>query len=106
MFLLFHLTASVTEKKPSRGVLKKRCSENMQQICREHSCRSMISIKLQSNFMEITLQHGCSPVNFLHIFRTPLPKSNSGWLLLYVFASKYVTDILDSDNRTSYRQNF
>ena len=28
----------------------------------EHPCRSAISIKLQSNFIEITLQHGCFPV--------------------------------------------
>ena len=32
---------------------------------------SIISIKLQSNFIEITLGHGFSPVNLLHIFRTP-----------------------------------
>ena len=28
--------------------------------------------KLLCNFIEIVLQHGCSPVNLLHIFRTPL----------------------------------
>ena len=27
------------------------------------------SVKLQINFIEITLRHGCSPVNLLHIFR-------------------------------------
>ena len=48
----------------------------------EHPCRSVISIKLQSNFIEITLRHGCSPVNSLHIFRTPFPRNTSGWLLL------------------------
>ena len=42
----------------------------------------MISIKLQSNFIEITLRHECSPVNLLHNFRTPFSKNNSGWLLL------------------------
>ena len=36
----------------------------------EHPCQSVISIKLQSNFIEITLRHGCSPVNLLHVFRT------------------------------------
>ena len=45
-------------------------------------CRSGISIKLQSNFIEIALRHGCSPVNLLHIFRTAFTKNNSGWLLL------------------------
>ena len=50
---------------PSRGVLKKRCSENMQQIYRKHPCQSVISLNLLSNFIEITLRHGCSPVYFL-----------------------------------------
>ena len=36
----------------------------------EYPFQSVISIKLQSNFTEITLWHGCSPVNLLHIFRT------------------------------------
>ena len=58
----------------------------------EHPCRSAISIKLQSNFIEITLQHGCSPVNSLHIFRTPFTKNTSGRLLLvrvkYIFDCK------------------
>ena len=31
----------------------------------------MISIKLQSNFIEIELRYWCSSVNLLHIFRTP-----------------------------------
>ena len=47
-----------------------------------HPCRSAISIKLQSNFLEITLQHGCSPVNLLYIFRTSFYKNTSGRLLL------------------------
>ena len=46
------------------GVLRKTCSENIQQIYR----RSVISIKLRSNFIEFTLWHGCSLVNLLHIF--------------------------------------
>ena len=33
--------------------------------------------------IEITLQHGCSPVNLLHIFRTHFPKNTSQGLLLY-----------------------
>ena len=46
-------------------------------------CRSVISIKLQSRFIEIPLWHGCSPVDFLHIFRKPFPRNTLGWLLLY-----------------------
>ena len=37
----------------------------------EHPCRSMISVMLLCNITEITLRHECSPVNLLHIFRTP-----------------------------------
>ena len=34
-------------------------------------------------FIEITLVlHGCSPVNWFHIFRTPCPINTSGRLLL------------------------
>ena len=60
-----------------KGVLK-ICSK----FTRERPCRSAISIKLQSNFIEITLRHRCSPVNLLHIFRTPFSKNTSGRLLL------------------------
>ena len=38
--------------------------------------------KLLSNFIEITLSHGCSPVNLLHIFKTPFQQNTSGWLFL------------------------
>ena len=43
-----------------------------------------IRLKLLRNFIEITLRHGCSPVNLLHIFRTPFTKNTSGWLLLLI----------------------
>ena len=39
-------------------------------------------LKIQSNFIEITLRYGCSPVNLLLIFRTPFPKDTSEQLLL------------------------
>ena len=48
----------------------------------KHPCRSVISIKLQSSFIEITLQHGYFQVNLLHIFRTPFLKNTPGRLLL------------------------
>ena len=86
----------ICQKKSSRVVLRKRCSENMQHIYRR-TCvisikipicdfnkvyRCVISIKLLWNFVEIALWHGCSPVTFLNIFRTSFPKNNSGGLLL------------------------
>ena len=41
-------------------------------------------LKICSNFIEITLRHGCSLVNLWHIFWTPLFKNTSGRLLLNV----------------------
>ena len=59
------------------------------QICSkftgEHPCLCVISIKLQSNFIEITFRLGCFPVNLLHIFRTPFQNNTSGWLLLNAY---------------------
>ena len=48
----------------------------------EQPCRRVISIKLQSNSIKITLRHGCSPVSLLHNFKIPFPKNTSGRLLL------------------------
>ena len=62
---------------------KKRCPEISSKFIRELPCRSVISIKLFCNFIEITLRYGCSPVNLLHIFRTPFIKNTRGWLLLF-----------------------
>ena len=39
--------------------------------------------KVVYNFIEIALRHGCSPVNLLHIFRTPFLRNTTGWLFLY-----------------------
>ena len=64
-----------------KGVLK-ICSK----FTGEFPCRSVISIKLLCNLIEIKIQHGCSSVNLLHIFRTTFPKNTSGRLLL-VFVS-------------------
>ena len=56
-----------------RGVLK-ICSK----CTGEHPWRSVISIKLLCNFIEIILRHGFSPVNLLHIYRAPFPR-NTFW---------------------------
>ena len=53
---------------------------------RDHPCRSVILIKMQSNVIGITLRHGCSPVNLLHIFRIPFLKNTSVWLFLILVA--------------------
>ena len=72
------------------GVLKKRCSGDMQQIYRK---APMPKCDLQSNFTEIALRHEFSPVNLLHIFRTPFPRNTSGWMYL-------------EKNRTNATSNF
>ena len=64
------------QKEPSRGVVKKRCSVNMQKIYKR------TPMTKQSNFAVIALRHGCSSANLLHIFRTPFNKNTSGGLLL------------------------
>ena len=38
--------------------------------------------KMLCNFIEVALQHGCSPVNLLHIFKTPFLKNTTEGLLL------------------------
>ena len=60
------------QKQPPRGVLRKRCFGNMQQIYR------------RTHMPKITLWHWYSPVNLRHIFRTPFPKNTAGRLLLYL----------------------
>ena len=92
LFLGRSYKSSHSEVFLGKGVLK---------ICSKftvvHPCRNSISIKLQSNFIEIALRHGCSPVNLLHIFRTPFLKNTSGWLLqvlltiLNLVYSRYLT---------------
>ena len=54
----------------------------------EHTCQFVISIKLQSNFIEITLGLGWSPINLLHIIRTPFLKNISARLLVIPILSR------------------
>ena len=69
--------SSLPEVFLGKGVLKIRSK-----FTGGHPCRSAISISLQSNFIEISLRHGYSPVNLLRVLRTPFPKNTSGRLLL------------------------
>ena len=59
-----------------------------------------IYMLLQSNFIEITLWHGCSPVNLLHIFRAYFPKTTPGWPLLKSAVHKNFTNL---QGNPSYR---
>ena len=57
------------------GIYKESVYWNVDQVLKNFAT--------QSNFIQITLQHGCSAVNLLHIFRTPFAKNTSGGLLLF-----------------------
>ena len=57
------------QKQPSRGVLRKRYSENMQQIYRK--------TPMPCNFIEITLGHRCSPVKFAACFQNTSGRATS-----------------------------
>ena len=50
----------------------------------KHPCPSEISIKLQSNFIEIKFWDRCSPVTQLNTFRKPFIENISEWLLLKI----------------------
>ena len=45
---------------------------------RVHTYRTVISINLLCNFIEITFRYGYSPANLLRIFGTSFPKTTSG----------------------------
>ena len=53
------------------------------QLCSKFTKQLAQLCNLQSNFIEITLRHGFSPVNVLYIFRISFPKNIFGRLLLY-----------------------
>ena len=61
------------------------CQRVIQRHFTEFTKRTLLlkcDFNLQSNFIEITQPHGCSPINLLHIYRTPFSRNNSGRLLL------------------------
>ena len=64
----------------------------------------MILIKLQSNCIENALLHRCSPVNLLHIWRTPFLKNNSGGTLVNI-VGHFCFKIMNS-GRLSLREKF
>ena len=90
---------SPSQKQPQRGVPRKRCSENMQQVYRRAPMPKcdLNKVALLCNLIEIALWHGCSPVNLLHIFSTPFLKNTSGWLLLPNLMTKLSISEFDSN---------
>ena len=96
MLKVYKITVNSSEAAmPLRGVFRKRCSENMQQIYRGIPMPKFDFNKVAkatllkphfafSNFIKISLRYGCSPINLLHIFRTPFPENITRRLLLIV----------------------
>ena len=66
MFIIFR--SSRPEVFLGKGVLKISSKFNRRS--------SMPKCDFNCNFIEIAPRHVCSPVNLLHIFRTPFPKKN------------------------------
>ena len=83
MPLIYWSLSILPENSHPESFLRKGVLKIYSKFTGEHPCRSVISIRLLRNVIEITLRHGCSPVNLLHIFRTPFTKNTSVWLLLY-----------------------
>ena len=61
--------------------------------------------KVASNFIEIALQHGCSPVNLLHIFRTPFIKTLLGGCFCFSNVPLTLSYIMLKNGQT-YFKNF
>ena len=78
-----------TKKQLLRGCLKKRCSENMQQIYR----RTHLP-KNDSNKVVLQLHQNCTSTwifscKFAAYFRTPFPKNTFGWLFLNTLTTDF-----------------
>ena len=80
--------------------------KNVLKICSkftvEHPCRSAISTKFLCNFIEITLRHGCSPVNLQHIFRTTsfkIPLDGCFCMLVIILSNLSVSWLLICVNK-------
>ena len=88
VYLFYHkidLLCENFKSSPPEVFLGKGVPKISNKFTGEHPCRSAISKRLQSNFIEIAFRHVCSPVNLLHIFRTLFPKNTSGRLPLAVY---------------------
>ena len=82
-----HVFWNLSNTQPYLTIVIKQTDVALQRCCEEKMFWKY-AINLQENFgvalqlYWITLGHGCSSVNLLHIFRTLFPKNTSGGLLL------------------------
>ena len=75
------LKGELMQKQPSRGILRKRCSENMQQIYKR-------TPMLKCDFNKVAR---FSPVNLLHVLRRAVLKNTSEGL--HLLMSMFVVEI-------------
>ena len=61
---------SASRDSPLEMFLRKDILEICSKFTGAHPGPSVILIKFQNNIIKITLPHGCSIVNLLHVFRT------------------------------------
>ena len=83
-FIKYRQTLTLLRSSPSEVFLGKCVLKICSKFIGEHPYRSLVSIKLQSNFIEIKLWYGCFLVNLLLVFRTSFlwtPPDGCFWLL-------------------------
>ena len=66
----------ILQKQPPKGVLRKRCSENMQPIYRRTPMPKCGFNKVAKNYKKATY------------FQNTIPRNTFGWLLLILYTSK------------------
>ena len=90
MYIIFYnVRSSHSEVFLEKDVLKIRSKFTGEQLCSPRR-----TPRRTPNFIEITLRHGCSPVNLLQIFRTSFTKNTSGWLLSqYLMGYEFIISI-------------
>ena len=85
IFFVHLFTIFTLQKQPSRGILGIGVLKICSKFTGKYPCRSMISIKFQSNFIEITFGGAYSLVNLLHIFREPFYENTYEGMLIIMW---------------------
>ena len=100
--LTFYWIFTKYRSNPAEMFLRKGVLKTSSTFTGEHPCRSTISIKLKSNFIEITLRHVCCSAIFLYIFRTLFCKKlvyrNLRFFELNKFKNDWRTQMRSVDN--------
>ena len=88
-----HKYKKLLQKQPSRGAPREGCSESIRPplggpMCphkkkkKNYGRTPMPKCDFNKVALQLTLRYGCTPVNLVHIFRTPFPTNTSGGLFL------------------------